>query len=131
MACLVKKRGFLLLVSVVSLTTGCSFGYRAQGSLSDLAGNLRGNAFPSATLGGGRFMLADRAGLLRCEGQMAPPDQAQTPGDCLGESGHGIVQCSDGRQIPVRWQAISCRAFEGQGEDASGNRLIFRVDRSR
>lgn len=126
-----KKRPFLLLLSITLLGAACNVGYRAQGSFSNVAGALHGNAFPSGTTGGGRFQLLDRSGQLRCEGLMAAPDTSKTPGDCVGESGQGEVQCSDGRKIPVRWQAISCRSFEGQGVDAAGNQLVFRVDRSK
>jgi hypothetical protein len=40
-----------------------------------------------------------------------------------------MVRCSDGRTIPIRWQAITCRSWQGNGEDARGNRLEFRMER--
>lgn len=113
------------------LVAGCAFGYQARGALSDVAGELRGKGYPGTTQGGGRFALADSAGRLKCDGEMAPPDTIPQPGSCAGEGGPGIVRCSDGRRIAVRWVATTCRAFEGRGEDESGNRLNFRVDRAR
>lgn len=117
-------------MTVVSLLlAGCAIGYQARGSLSDVAGELRGKAYPGNAEGGGRFALADRGGRLQCDGRMTPPDSSPLPGSCAGETGKGIVRCSDGREVPVRWTAISCRSFQGSGEDGLGNRLIFRVDR--
>ncbi|MBS1145172.1 MAG: hypothetical protein H6R14_2578 [Proteobacteria bacterium] len=115
---------------VVPLLLGaCAFGYQARGSLSDVPGELRGKGYPGNTAGGGRFVLADREGRLQCDGQLSPPDVSPVPGSCDGERGSGTVRCSDGREVPVRWQAMTCRSFEGSGEDKFGNRLIFRVDR--
>ncbi len=114
----------------VLLTTGCAVGYQARGSLGDVPGELQGKAFPGSA-GGGRFVLAERTGRVQCDGQMSPPDTSPFPGSCAGETGRGVVRCSDGRNIPVRWTAITCRSFEGSGEDSAGNRLVFRVDRSK
>ena len=116
---------------VTSLLTGCSFGYQARGSLSDVPGELRGKGFPGDASGGGRFILADGDGRLQCGGRLPPPEAAPGPGRCAGESGAGVVRCNDGREVPVRWTAITCRSFQGSGTDRFGNRLIFRVDRSR
>lgn len=113
------------------LLAACAFGYHARGSLSDVSGELRGKAYPGNMQGGGRFALADPAGRLQCDGLMSSPDNSPVPGSCEGESGKGVVRCSDGRELPVRWTAITCRSFEGKGEDKLGNRLIFRVDRSK
>jgi hypothetical protein len=126
----VNKRGISLLV-VASLLAACAFGYQARGSLSDVPGELRGKGFPGDASGGGRFILGDDDGRLKCDGQLSPPDISPNPGGCEGEAGKGIVRCTDGREIPVHWTAITCRSFEGSGEDKFGNRLIFRVDRSR
>jgi hypothetical protein len=126
----VNKRPFALLAVLPLLLAACAIGYQARGTLSDLPGPLRGKAFPGEMAGGGRFILADAGGRLRCDGRMAPPDSSPVPGSCQGESGSGVVRCTDGREMPVRWTAITCRAFEGSGQDKFGNRLIFRVDRS-
>ena len=114
---------------VAPLLAACAFGYQARGSLSDVPGELRGKGFPGNVSGGGRFVLADRDGRLQCDGQLAPPDVSPTPGSCEGEVGKGVVRCNDGREVQVQWKAITCRSFEGSGEDKFGNRLIFRVDR--
>ena len=122
-----NKRPIFLLIFLSATLAGCSIGYQARGSLSDVSGDMAGKAFPGSSTGGGRFALADRDGRLQCDGRLAPPDVSPVP----GETGKGVVRCSDGREIPVRWSAITCRSFEGHGEDKFGNRLIFRVDRSR
>lgn len=125
-----NKRLFLLFL-LPAVLAACAFGYQARATLSDVSGELRGKGYPGNTLGGGRFALSDTAGQLQCDGLMAPPDSASQPGNCVGEAGPGIVRCSDGREIPVRWTAITCRSFQGEGEDARGNRLVFRMERSR
>lgn len=119
------------MIVVASLLAACAIGYQARGSLGDVPGELRGKGFPGNASGGGRFILADRAGRLLCDGQLSPPDVSPVPGSCEGEAGKGVVRCNDGREVAVRWTAITCRSFEGSGEDKFGNRLIFRVDRSR
>ncbi|HMT78847.1 MAG TPA: hypothetical protein PKD66_00660 [Azonexus sp.] len=124
-----NKRPIFLLIILSATLAGCSIGYQARGSLSDVPGDLVGKAFPGSAAGGGRFALADHEGRLQCDGRLAPPDISPVPGSCDGEAGRGLVRCSDGREIPVRWTAITCRSFEGRGEDKFGNRLIFRVDR--
>lgn len=126
-----NKHAFFVLTMTLVTMAGCAIGYQARGSLSDVSGELRGKGYPGNTSGGGRFALADGEGRLQCDGQMAPPDRAPNPGSCEGEAGAGVVRCSDGREIPVRWQALTCRSFEGSGEDKFGNRLVFRVDRKR
>ena len=93
-----------------------------------MAGELRGKGYP-ATNGGGRFVLNDPAGRLTCDGIANPPAASPNPGSCIGEAGEGVVRCTDGREIPVRWEAISCRSWKGNGVDAKGNRLEFRVER--
>ena len=126
-----NPRTVLLMTIMPVLATGCAVGYHAHGTLSDIPGEMRGKAFPGNAQGGGRFMLLDTQGALRCDGEMAPPDTAPQPGSCLGEAGRGSIRCSDGRILAARWHALSCRAFEGEAEDAQGNRLIFRVERKR
>lgn len=111
------------------LLAACAIGYQARGSLSDVPGELRGKGFPGNASGGGRFILADSEGRLQCDGQLSPPDVSPNPGNCEGEAGKGVVRCNDGRVAPVRWTAITCRSFAGNGVDQFGNRLIFRVDR--
>lgn len=123
------NRRRLVLALAPALLAACAFGYQASGSLSDMPGELRGKGYPGSTAGGGRFALADRAGRLSCDGEAFPPTAATTPGQCSGESGTGMVRCNDGRTIPIRWQAITCRSWQGSGEDARGNRLEFRVER--
>jgi hypothetical protein len=127
----VNKRRIPLLLVIASLMAGCAIGYQARGSLSDVSGEMRGKGYPGNTTGGGRFALADREGRLQCDGQLLQPDMSPVPGSCDGETGKGVVRCSDGREIPVRWTAITCRSFEGSGEDKDGNRMTFRVERSR
>lgn len=114
---------------IVLVLAACAYGYEARGHLSDIPGELRGKAYPGNTQGGGRFVLADRDGRLSCDGRALPPTASATPGSCQGESGEGVMRCSDGREIPLRWQAISCRSWQGSGADAKGNRLEFRVER--
>jgi len=127
----VNKHAVLLVLIFSALLAGCAIGYQARGSLSDVSGELRGKGFPGNATGGGRFVLADRDGRLQCDGLMSPPDSSPLPGSCDGEKGKGVVRCSDGREVVVRWTAITCRSFEGEGKDAQGNRLVFRVERSR
>src|SRR5574343_796073 len=124
-----NRRLVPLLFVVPLLSAARAFGYHARGTLRDVSGELRGKAFPGNTAGGGRFVLADGEGRLRCDGEMAAPDSSPVPGSCDGESGKGIVRCSDGRVMLARWTAISCRAFQGSAEDERGNRLQFRVER--
>jgi len=119
------------MIVIASLMASCAIGYQARGSLSDVPGEMRGKGYPGNTTGGGRFALVDREGHLQCDGQLSPPEISPVPGSCEGEAGKGVVRCSDGREIPVRWTAITCRSFEGSGEDRLGNRLTFRVDRSK
>lgn len=121
--------GWFALLSISLLLTACAVGYQARGSLSDVPGELSGKAYPGNTQGGGRFVLADREGRLSCDGRALPPTASTTPGSCVGESGDGVMRCTDGREIPLRWQAISCRSWQGSGTDAQGNRLEFRVER--
>lgn len=121
----------LLTLLLAAALGACAFGYQARGSLSDIAGELRGKAYPANAAGGARFLLEDRAGHLRCEGALAPPDGTTTPGVCDGEFGRGEMRCSDGRRLALRWQAITCRSMQGSGEDESGNRLQFRLERLR
>ncbi|MBL8405552.1 MAG: hypothetical protein JNL16_13490 [Dechloromonas sp.] len=125
------NRRVMLSVVLPLLLAACAFGYHARGTLSGISGELRGKAFPGNAQGGGRFALADPEGRLRCEGEMAPSQSATPSGSCEGETGHGIVRCSDGRVMAARWTAISCRAFRGDAEDEQGNRLEFRVERRR
>ena len=124
-----NKLVFLWIVLVSAQLAACAIGYQAHGSLSDVPGEMRGKGFPGNMTGGGRFALANRDGRLQCDGELAAPDISPVPGSCLGEGGKGVVRCSDGRTIPVRWSAITCRSLHGNGEDNHGNRLIFRVDR--
>jgi len=107
---------------------GCAVGYQARGSLSDVAGELRGKGYPG-NAGGGRFALQDRDGRLNCDGQALLATASDGPDTCQGEGGAGILRCSDGREIPFRWQAITCRSWRGDGVDAAGNRLEFSVGR--
>jgi hypothetical protein len=58
-----------------------------------------------------------------------PPELSPTPGSCTGEAGEGTVRCTDGREIPIRREAITCRSWQGSGVDAQGNRLEFLVER--
>ena len=126
-----KPRFALVLIVLPLLSVACAFGYYARGTLSDISGELQGKAFPGNTTGGGRFVLSDSQGRLRCDGEMSPPDVSPVPASCEGESGSGRVQCSDGRLVLVRWTAISCRSIQGGGKDERGNRLSFRVERRR
>ena len=118
----------ILAFAASLLLAACAFGYQARGSLSDVPGELRGKGYPGNTQGGGRFTLSDRSGALQCDGSAYPPEVAGGFG-CDGESGKGKVSCSDGREFEIRWQALSCRSWAGEGEDARGNRLSFRVER--
>ena len=106
----------------------CAIGYQARGSLSDVAGELRGKGYPG-TNGGGRFVLNDPAGRLTCDGIANPPAASPNPGSCIGEAGAGVARGADGREISVRREAISCPSWKGNGVDAKGNRLEFRVER--
>ena len=110
------------------MLAACAIGYQARGSLSDVPGELRGKGYPGNN-GGGRFVLNDPGGRLICDGIANPPTASPNPGSCIGESGEGVVRCTDGREFPVRWEAISCRSWKGSGVDAKGNRLEFRVER--
>lgn len=121
--------GWFALFPISGLLAACAFGYQARGSLSDVPGELSGKASPGNIHGGGRFVLADREGRLTCDGLALPPTASATPGSCVGESGEGVMRCTDGREIPLRWQAITCRSWQGSGTDAKGNRLEFRVER--
>ena len=113
----------LVTVLVITLSlAACSIGYQARGSLSDVPGELRGKGYPGNN-GGGRFVLNDPGGRLNCDGIANPPAASPNPGSCIGESGEGVVRCTDGREFPVRWEAISCRSWKGSGVDAKGNRL--------
>jgi hypothetical protein len=40
-----------------------------------------------------------------------------------------VVRFTDGREIAVHSEAITCRSWNGSGVDAQGNRLEFRVER--
>ena len=110
------------------LLAACAFGYQARGGLSDVAGEMRGKAYPAGS-GGARFVLADQAGTLTCDGQAFPPTIAPFTGSCEGEQGKGVMRCSDGRELAFEWQALTCRSLLGKGVDAQGNRLEFRVER--
>lgn len=115
------------LISIL-LLAACAFGYQARGGLSDVAGEMRGKAYPGGS-GGAHFALADRAGTLTCDGQAFPPTIAPFTGSCEGEQGKGVMRCSDGRELVFEWQALTCRSLVGKGVDAQGNRLDFRVER--
>ena len=125
-----NKRVVLLILFAPAVLTACAIGYQARGSLSDVAGELRGKGYPGNAGEGGRFALANGDGSLQCDGQMGPADRSPTPGSCDGETGKGIVRCSDRREMAVCWTAITCRSFEGSGEDGAGNRLVFRMERA-
>jgi len=116
------------ILLVASVLAACAIGYQARGSLSDVPGELRGKGYPGNN-GGGRFVLNDPGGRLICDGIANPPIASPNPVSCIGESGEGAVRCTDGREFPVRWEAISCRSWKGNGVDAKGNRLEFRVER--
>lgn len=126
-----NQRLALSLLVLPLFSVACAFGYHARGALSDVPGALHGKAFPGNATGGGRFVLADAQGLLRCDGEMSPADSSPVPGSCDGESGSGIVRCSDGRVMRARWTAISCRSIQGVAMDDWGNRLTFLVERKR
>ncbi|MCB4358562.1 hypothetical protein [Quatrionicoccus australiensis] len=121
-----KSRVFPLALAL--LLGACAYGYQARGSLSDVAGELRGKGYPGNS-GGGRFVLSERHSGLTCDGIAEPAKSSPNPGSCLGESGEGLVRCSDGREIRFTWRAITCRSLQGSGVDARGNRLEFVVDR--
>lgn len=123
-----NKRTFAFAPLLPVLLAACAFGYQARGSLGDVPGELRGKGYPGNS-GGGRFALRDHSGQLLCDGEARPPARSPQPGSCLGEAGEGTLRCSDGREIAFSWQAISCRAWQGSGVDAQGNRLTFRVER--
>lgn len=120
-----------LVLVLATLLGACAFGYHARGTLSDVPGELRGKGFPDIGSGGGRFALNQPARGLYCDGVALPPRDAGAGPDCAGQFGSGSLRCSDGREYALRWQALSCRAFEGSGDDGRGNSLKFRVDRSR
>lgn len=122
------NKHLFLLALLILLLAACAVGYQARGHLSDVAGEMRGKGYPG-NHGGGRFALNDRDGRLSCDGRALPPGVSPNPDSCVGEVGEGVVNCSDGREIPIRWEAISCRAWQGSGVDAQGNRLQFRVER--
>jgi hypothetical protein len=128
LGCLVNNRALVTALVVPLLLAACSIGFEARGSLGDVPGEMRGKGYPGNS-GGGRFLLADREGRLTCDGQALPPSLSPNPGSCAGESGSGVVRCSDGREVPLRWEAITCRSWKGSGVDANGNRLEFRVER--
>lgn len=117
------------MLLVAAALGGCAFGYHARGTLGGVAGEMRGKAYPDNTRGGGQFVLADRDGRLTCEGVANPPQVPGEAGSCFGERGTGSLRCSDGRSFVIAWQAITCRSWQGSGEDARGNRLEFRVER--
>lgn len=123
-----NKHALTLAILLAAVLAACAVGYQARGSLSDVPGELRGNGYPGNN-GGGRFSLSNSSGWLSCDGQALPPKVSPNPGSCAGEAGSGMVRCSDGREIPVHWEAITCRSWQGSGVDAHGNRLEFRVDR--
>ena len=122
-----KQRIAALMFSPL-LLTACAFGYQARGGLSDVAGDMRGKAYPVGS-GGAHFVLSDQTGTLTCEGRALPPTIAPFPGRCEGEQGKGVMRCSDGRELAFEWQALTCRSLAGKGVDAQGNRLEFRVER--
>ena len=121
--------GLLCLCTLV--LAGCAFGYHAQGTVSDLPGEFRGKGFPDVGSGGGRFALNQPVRGIYCDGLVQPPHELGAAGDCAGQAGVGHLRCSDGREFRLRWQALSCRSFEGSGDDGKGNLLQFRVDRRR
>lgn len=123
-----NKARFLIVFFLAAALTACAVGYQARGSLSDVAGELRGKGYPG-NAGGGRFALQDRDGRLRCDGQAQLAEASVGQDTCEGEGGAGVLRCTDGRVIPFRWQAISCRSWRGAGVDAAGNRLEFSVER--
>jgi len=123
-----NNRLLAAIVPFVSVLAACAIGYQARGSLSDVPGELRGKGYPGNS-GGGRFVLNEPGGRLTCDGIANPPSASPNPGSCIGESGEGMVRCTDGREFPVRWEAISCRSWKGNGVDVLGNRLEFRVER--
>ncbi|MGB7501005.1 MAG: hypothetical protein WBM25_01260 [Azonexus sp.] len=122
------KYRFAVFLLVPVALAACAIGYQARGSLSDVPGELRGKGYPGSS-GGGRFVLTDPQGRLTCDGQAQPPKASPTPGSCVGETGEGVVRCTDSREIAVHWEAITCRSWKGSGVDAQGNRLEFRVER--
>ena len=126
-----KRLAASLLLAGSVLLGGCAFGYHAHGTLSDVPGEMRGKGYPDVGAGGGRFALNHPARGLYCDGVALPPRDAGAGPDCAGQFGTGSLRCSDGREYALRWQALSCRAFEGHGDDGRGNSIKFRVDRSR
>ena len=123
-----NQRLFLPILVASLLATACAVGYQARGSLSDVAGEMRGKGYPG-NRGGGRFILNDRDGRLSCDGEAFPAKASGLPGSCQGESGEGRMRCTDGREFSLQWEAISCRSWKGNGIDGNGNRLEFRVER--
>lgn len=123
-----NKHLIVTVILVPILLGACAFGYQARGNLSDVPGEMRGKGYPRDGRSGG-FLLTDRDGRLSCEGLAYPPDSLANPSTCAGESGDGVIRCSDGRELAMRWEALSCRAWKGSGTDAKGNRLEFRVER--
>ena len=123
-----NHRLFLVIFLASLLTSACAIGYQARGSLSDVAGEMRGKGYPG-NRGGGRFILNDREGRLRCDGEAFPAKVSGSPESCQGESGEGLARCTDGREIRLQWEAITCRSWRGSGVDEQGNRLEFRVER--
>jgi hypothetical protein len=118
-----------LSILLVAILAGCAFGYQARGTLDGVAGELRGKGYPRSAHPGGSFALGDREGRLVCAGETDPAIRGGDPGSCAGERGTGMVRCTDGREIPVTWEAITCRSWRGSGVDAQGKRLEFRVER--
>jgi hypothetical protein len=124
----VNKQRIAALILSPLLLAACAIGYQARGGLSDVAGEMRGKAYPGNS-GGAQFVLSDMTGSLTCEGRALPPKTTPFPGSCEGEQGNGTMRCSDGRELGFEWRALSCRSLLGKGTDAKGNRLEFRVER--
>ena len=112
-----KPRLALMLFILPCYPLPVLFGYYARGTLSDMPGELQGKVFPGNATGGGRFVLTDSQGRLRCDGEMSPADIVAGARQLRAASRAGRVQCSDGRVMLVRWTAIPAVRFRVRAED--------------
>lgn len=121
-----KKCNYILLFCLLGQIASCSYGYRATGKISDEALVLKGKA-DLRNSGGGSFTLSSLGNELMCEGHAETPESGFPSPGCAGEAGKGRMRCSDGRIFILDWKAITCRAFEGGGQDQKGNTVHFSV----
>lgn len=105
---------------------GCSFTYNTVGAFDNYAGVFEGkvSVSPGST---GTLSIHEIGGEITCSGTTWI---TYRPSGLIkqGARGEGLVNCSDGRIVEIKWVQSVEDGGNGKGVDQNGNSLHFRYD---